>query len=119
MLDETRGVVFVIDGEVGAVAKQRRIVPEHAGAGRVERADPHPFGDRAQQAGNPILHLACGPVGEGYCQRLMRTHLPAFDEIGETIGQHPGLARSRPGEHEERPAAVKDGLTLSLVEVCG
>ena len=49
----------------------------------------------------------------------MRPHLPALDEMGQTIGEHPGLARAGSGQHQQRTPAVEDGLALALVEVLG
>ena len=44
------------------------------------------------------------------------TPLSAY-EVRDPLDQNPGLARARPGEHEERSARMLDGLELILVQV--
>jgi hypothetical protein len=36
--------------------------------------------------------------------------------VGDPVGEHARLARPRSGEHEKRPLAVQNSLTLRLVE---
>ena len=38
------------------------------------------------------------------------------DQPGDPAGQHPGLARARPGDHQQRRAGMGHGLPLRLVE---
>ena len=74
--------------------------------------------DGAQQAGHPLLHLPGGLVGEGDGQSLVRPHLAALDEVGQTVGEHAGLARAGAGQDQQRTCRVEDGLVLALVEIC-
>ena len=39
------------------------------------------------------------------------------DEPGDPVGQDARLARARAGEDQERPAGMRDGLALGVVEV--
>ena len=38
------------------------------------------------------------------------------DEVGDAVGQHPGLARAGTGDHQQRAAAVHDGVELVGVQ---
>ena len=40
----------------------------------------------------------------------------SLDEVGDAVGEHPGLARAGPGHHQQRPLAVGDRLELGRVE---
>ena len=40
-------------------------------------------------------------------------------EVGDAVGEHPGLARSRSGDHQQGPVAVDDGVELVGVEAVG
>ena len=38
------------------------------------------------------------------------------DEVGDAVGQHPGLARARAGHHQQRTLGVDDRVGLHRVE---
>ena len=65
---------------------------------------------------DPLLHLGGGLVGEGDRQDRARVRLALGDQPGDPAGQHPGLARARAGDHQQRRALVDDGRALRLVE---
>ncbi len=43
-------------------------------------------------------------------------HAQVADEVGDAVGEHPGLARARPGHHEQGPVRVRDRVGLHGVE---
>ncbi len=42
-----------------------------------------------------------------------------FDEVGDAMGEHAGLARTGTGYHQQRPTAVHHGIELVGVEAQG
>ena len=112
---EADGVGLVVDRELAGVAEAVGVGPQHPHAGRVERADPHRAGDRADEVGDAVAHLVGGLVGERDGQDPRRVHA-LVDQVGDAVGQDPGLARAGPGDDEQRPAAVDDGVELVGVE---
>ena len=71
---------------------------------------------RADQRGDPGRHLAGRLVGEGDGQDLVRRHVPRGQQVGDPVGEHPGLARARAGHDKQRAALVHDGSALLRIE---
>jgi hypothetical protein len=61
-------------------------------ARRVERRHPHQPGPAADQVGDALLHLARGLVGERDGDDLTGVHVAGGQQVGDPVGQHPGLA---------------------------
>ena len=101
---EAHGIRLVVDGEHGRVPQQLGVPPEDAHAGGVEGGDPHLLRHRSDQAADALLHLPRGLVGEGDGQDLERGDVVGLDEVGDAVGQHPGLARTGPGHHQQGPS---------------
>ena len=112
---QARRVGLVVDRELARVAEQVGVGPQDAHAGRVERRDPHRPGDRADELGDAAAHLVGRLVGERDGEDRRRRHA-LVDEVGDAVGEHPRLARSGPGDDQQRPAAVDDGVELVGVE---
>ena len=93
------------------------LLPQDPDAGRVERQDPHPPGDRTpEELPDPFRHLPGGLVREGDRQDLAGRH-PAFaDQIGDPVGQGAGLSGACPGDDQHRTLGSKDRLSLDVVE---
>ena len=89
---------------------------EHAGAQRVERAEPQPLGRLAQNSGDPLTHLARRPVGEGDGQDLVRKGAFGQQDMREPGRQHAGLAGAGAGEHQQRPVHAFHRGTLFRVQ---
>jgi hypothetical protein len=113
---QAHGVGLVVDRELAGEAELVGVAPQDADAGRVERRHPHLLRDRADERLDPGLHLVGGLVGEGDGQDLERADAPVADQVGDAMGQHPGLARPGAGHHEQRPLVVRDGVGLHGVE---
>ena len=113
---EPHGVGLVVDRELRGIAEQLCVAPQDAHTGRVERGDPHALGDGADEAGDALAHLCSGLVGEGDREHLVRRDLVLLDEVRDAVREHPGLARARAGDDEQRPAGVGDRLELGRVQ---
>ena len=70
-------------------------------ARRVERGHPHEPGPVADQRGDPLLHLAGRLVGERDRDDLVGTHVAGGKQIGDPVGQHPGLTRPGTGHDQQ------------------
>jgi hypothetical protein len=117
LLQQPQLVVGVEDGEVGLQPDQLRVPPQHLGADRVEGAEPrHPLDRIADDAPDPLAHLARGLVGERHRQDFGRPGAAGGDEVGQPRRQRRRLARSRAGEHQHRPLGRQHRLALWIVE---
>ena len=63
-----------------------------------------------------MLHLVGGLVGEGDGQQLEGRDAVLFDEVGDPVCQHAGLARSGARHQQQRAVGVHDGLSLGGVQ---
>ena len=77
----------------------------------MERAEPHPLARR--ELGHAALHLVGRLVGEREGQDLRRPDA-AFEQVGDAMRDDARLAAARPGQHQQRPVAVRHGLALRL-----
>ena len=113
---EADGVGLVVDGEARRVAQAVGAPAQDADAGRVEGRDPHLLGHRPDQGPDPRLHLGRGLVGEGDGDEAEGRDAPFLDQVGDAVGQHPGLARTGPSDDEQWAITVDDGLPLRGVQ---
>ena len=117
LLDQTDLVVRIEHGEGGLEVDKLRVAAEDFHADGVKRAEPrHAFNNAADQATHPLLHLARGLVGEGHRQDLPWIGAPKAQQMRNARGQHPRLARSRAGEHQQWPVQRLHCLALLGVE---
>ncbi len=112
---EPAGIGLVVDGEARGIAQHRSFAPQDPDTRRVEGGNPHLVGDGTDQRLDALLHLVGCLVGEGDRQDLER-RLPLLDRIGDSAGEHSGLARARPGHHQERAAGMHHSVELGGVE---
>ena len=63
-----------------------------------------------------FAHLAGGLVGEGHGQDAVGGNAAHADQVGDAVGEHPGLAASGAGQHEQRALGRLDGLALLGVQ---
>ncbi len=116
-LQQTSGIVGVVEGEVGVEARdQRRLIAQNPHAGRVERRHPRVAGARAHQRNHPLAHLGGGLVGEGDGQNLTGADVARGQKVCDAPGQHGRLAGARAGDDEQRRALVQHRLTLLRVQ---
>ena len=109
-------VGIVVDGERRREAESGGFPAEDADAGRVEGRDPHLLGHGSDQPGHPALHLVGGLVGERDGEDLERRDVVVADQMGDPVGQNPGLARPGTGDDEQRTRVVGDRLPLHRIE---
>ena len=74
--------------------------------------------DLVAQAESPLAssQLDRGLAGEGEGEDPSRVGLASEDPPGDAPGQHPGLARSGPGQDDDRAAFGGDGVDLGPIE---
>ena len=78
--------------------------------------DTHIFsGDRPDQLGDP-WRISSAALLVKVMARIANGGTPCVDEVGDAVGEHPGLAGAGPGDDEQRPARVDDGVELVRVE---
>ncbi len=92
------------------------VAAQHAGAQRMERAEPEALGGLAEDGGDPFAHLAGRLVGEGDGQDLVGEGAFGQQDMGEAGGQHAGLAGAGAGEHQQRAIDGFDRLALFGIE---
>ena len=115
-LDHSHRVGLVVDRERALVTQAGRLGAQDPGAGGMEGHHPHRPRDPPDQARDPLAHLVRGLVRERDREDLHRPRPVGRQQPGDPVGEHPGLARARAGEHQQRPLAVGDRLALRRVE---
>jgi len=56
--------------------------------------------DMAQEVIDTLLHLPGRFIGEGNCQDMMGFDSPDLDQVGDPMGNNPGLATAGASENE-------------------
>jgi hypothetical protein len=82
----------------------------------VEGGHPHRPHRAPDQLPDPLAHLRRGLVGEGDREDLTRPGGTGGEQIGDPVGQDPGLARAGPRHHQHRPLDVFGGRPLRRIE---
>jgi hypothetical protein len=113
---DPESVAFVVDHETAGVAQVGDVAPQDSRAGRVEGRDPEISCGRAEELLHAFAHLARSLVGEGHGQDAVAGNAAHADQVGDAVGEHPGLATSGSRQHEQRPLARLDGLALFGVQ---
>ncbi len=117
LLDQPDLVVRVEDGEIGAQVHQFGVAAQDARADRVEGPKPrHAFDAGADELADPLLHLACGLVGESHRQDLGRPGAPSGEDVRDARCQDARLAGSGACEHQQRALGGQDRLALLFIE---
>ena len=116
LLHERLLVVRVVDDEATIDPDRLAIRAQHPGTQRVERAGLDVTPALADEADDPLAQLRGGPVREGHGQDPPRGDALDADEVGDAMGEHAGLARTRPGEDQQRPIGRGDGARLLGIE---
>jgi hypothetical protein len=119
LLQELVAVARVVDREVArppprGPGERGDVPPQDARAHRVEGADPGPA-DLKERL-DALAHLRGGLVREGDREDLGGPDAALEDQPGDPARDHARLARPRPGQDQERPLAVRDGLALGRVQ---
>ena len=109
-------VGLVVDHEVGGDADGVAVTAEDSSPHGVEGAEPHPADVSTEQLLDPAAHLPGRLVGEGDRQDLLGAHPAGGDDVGDAMGQHPGLAAAGPSEDQEGAVRGRHRLALGRVE---
>ncbi len=115
-LHDAHLVTVVVDHEILRDADPLAIDPQPACAHRVERPEvqfPRPV---AEQGCAALSHFAGGLVRECHRQDSVGLDLVFADKVSDAPGDHPRLAASRPGEHEQGAFAPGHGTLLRFVQ---
>ena len=115
-LQEVLAVRRFVDRERIGEADPLGVLPQDARKDRVERTHADiaaaVVGDHLRDA---FAHRLGGLVGEGQGQDVERRHA-LLDHVGDTRGQHAGLARAGPRDDERGYVVVHDGIVLGGVQ---
>ena len=122
LLDDTlhqrTRVTLVVDGEVGRETNVLRFCPENARKHRVERTHLQIAGIvSTHQSAYTLFHLACCLIGECERQDVPRIHMMMRQQISYLIRQHTRLTRACTSDNQLRTITIRDGFTLSLIEL--
>ena len=114
--DQGQLIVAVIDHEVTAETQGLRFAAQDPRGQGMKGA--HPLGNvpLAEHAVDPVLHLRGRLIGKRDGQDVVGINAQLFDEVGDPVGQHPGLAASRAGQYQQRPVGIGRGLYLSGIQ---
>jgi len=118
LLDDGLLVAGVEDQVVARAGGELGLDAQNARADRVERPDRQAveLAGAAQQVHHALFHLAGGLVGEGHRHDVPRADVHVLDQVGDTVGQHAGLAAARPGQDKHRAFARRHCGLLLLVQ---
>ena len=100
--------------EIGAQPEMAAMLAEDVHSERMEGAQVGTVRPLTEKPFDPLSHFGGGLVGKG--QREHRCIIVFLEYPGDPKGQHPGLARARPCQHEKRAVVPRHGLVLVLVE---
>ncbi len=116
-LENLLAVGLVENGEAAPQAAGRQFLLENAQAQVVEGGDDQPPGGAAfGEALHPLLHFPRRLVGEGDRGDAAGGHAFLGDQPGDFAGDHAGLARTRPREHQQGAVGVEHRFLLAGVE---
>ena len=117
LLDQTLLVVGVEDGEGGLQAHDLGVPAQDLGGDGVEGAQPaQALGLGPKDGTEALAHLPRSLVGEGNRQDLPGPGPAGGEDVGQARGQHPGLAGTGTGQHQDGPVDGLHSLTLFGVE---
>ena len=115
-LGQPSRVGLVIDRELPRVAQALGLGAQDPRACCVEGHQPHPARRATQQPADALAHLLGGLVREGDRQDLVGLGLVGVDQVRHAVRQHARLPTARAREDQQRPLAMRDRLSLGLVE---
>jgi len=117
LADQRALVRLVVDRERPVDADERPLPPQQASTEAVERADGEiPQRGLAEQAAQPLAHLASRLVGKGDGQDGARGNAEVPDQVRDAVRQHARLARSGAGQDQQRPVAMRHRRALLGIE---
>ena len=115
-LHQALHVVLVVDGELPRAAHVFGVGPQDAPAHAVEGGHPHAAGVRPHQGIEALPHLVGRLVGEGDGKDLPGVHAQILHQVGDTVGEHPGLAGTGTGQHQQGAFGAEYRFALGRVQ---
>ena len=115
-LDESTGVAGVVDRERLREPELLGLATQDPHARGVERRDPHPAPAFTDELLDTFAHLTGCLVGERDRENLTRIGLATAQQRRDPVGEHPGLARPRARDDQERRAPVQHRLALRRIQ---
>ncbi len=109
------GVGPVQDMELAGVADLGGQPPEPQVGQGVEGPPGDPLAGDLGELPGPVEHLLGRLAGEGQKKNPFRGHA-GLHQPGQAVDQGPGLARSGPGHHQNRPLQALDRLQLGGIQ---
>jgi hypothetical protein len=116
LLHQGQGIGLVVDHETPGQPQVARVPTQDAHAGGVEGAHPEVVHLGAEQLPDALAHLLGGLVREGHGQDRLGRDPAHADQVGNAVGEDPGLAASGAGQHQERALGRLDGSALFGVQ---
>ena len=101
----------------GRQAGQLVVRSQEAVAQAVKGANPHAAHIDREHGLQPHQHFLGGLVGEGDGQNTAGRHLAGLKQPGDAGRQHPGFARTRPGQDERVRRGQRDRRVLLGVKI--
>ena len=98
--DQPDLIIRIDDLEALGQARFLPVGAQQAMGNAVEGAHPHAVGGHVQQLLDAPAHFGSGLVGKGHRQNTERRGLLGGDLPGNTVHQHPGLARAGTSQHQ-------------------
>ncbi len=96
---------------------QLRVSTQNLHPNGVERPQPrHAFDHAAYQFGDPCLHLARRPVGEGHREDLAGPGAALAQDVADSRRQDARFAGPRAGQHQEGAVEALDGVALFRIQ---
>ena len=93
------------------------LLAQDAHARGVERRDPHRLRARPPTSAATRSRISPAALLVKVIARISPgLHAALGEQVGDAVGEHPGLARAGAGDDQQRAALVHDGLALLRVE---
>ena len=117
ILDHAKTVVGIDHGKSPLQVQLRVLDLQKLQTKRMKCRDRHMVGCfTLDQSFRPLAHLARGFVGERNRSDFLRRQLLARDQVRDLFRDHPRLAGTGAGEHEQGAVAILDGGVLLRIQ---
>src|SRR4030043_81482 len=83
----------------------------------MEGRNPGPFGRLSKKTFHSLFHFIGRLVGESDGKDIPGGNPFFLNEVGDSVGQNPGLSASSPCKNQEGSFGLKNGLLLNRIEI--
>ena len=116
LLEHRHLVLVVVDGEGAVQAQVVAVAAQHPGAEGVESGYAQLLGLGAHQPLQALPHLSGSLIGEGDPENAVGANSTHPHQVGDAVGDDPGLAAARPSHDKQRPLDSLHSLPLRGVQ---